>query len=78
MPEGANGLMCDKPMIWTASSTKIPINLSDQSSLSTYKKLRSLSLHCAYSDKTGWIPRLIRDFAGCKAQMDGLVMQQVK
>ena len=53
---------------------------SDQSSLSTWGKLRSLSIigaHREASDQTGWMPRLIWVFAGCKGHFVSFVMRRL-
>ena len=50
---------------------------SDQSSLSAWRNFGSLATHGADSkdsDQTGWMPRLIRVFAGCSGHFVGFVM----
>ena len=54
---------------------------SDQSSLSTWRKLGSLATHWAHSkdsDQTGRMPRLIWVFAGCTGHFVGFVMSWLK
>ena len=51
---------------------------SDQSSLSAWRKLGSLTthwMHREYSDQTGWMPRLIWVFAGRTGHFVGFVMR---
>ena len=53
---------------------------SDQSSLSTWRKLGSLATHWAdseASDQTGWMPRLIWVFAGRTCHFVCFVMRQL-
>ena len=56
-----------KPTMWLCAQRRLRSAQSDQSSLSAWRKLGSLSTHWAYSedsDQTGRIPRLIWVFAG--------------
>ena len=63
-----------KPAKWHVRPAKTQISLGirpvwSESSLSAWRKLGSLATHWAHSedsDQTGWMPRLIRGFAGRK------------
>ena len=53
---------------------------SDQSSPSAWKNIESSATHwahCEDSDQTGWMPRLIWVFAGCKGYFVGFVMRRL-
>ena len=74
-----------KPTKWHMRPAKTQISLGthtvwSESSLSAWKKLRSLATHWAHSedsDQTGWMPRLIWVFAGCTCHFVGFVVRRL-
>ena len=72
-----------KPTIWHLRPAKTQISLGirpvwSESSLSTWRKLRSLATHWGHSegsDQTGRMPRLIWVFAGRTCHFVGFVMR---
>ena len=72
-----NKMMCAQQRLRSAwASTQ-----SDQSSLSAWRNLGSLSTHWVHSedsDQTGWMPRLIWVFTGRTGHFVGFVMRRLK
>ena len=75
-----------KPTKWHVRPAKTQISLGirpvwSESSLSAWRKLRSLATHWAHSedsDQTGWMPRLIWVFAGRTGHFVGFVTRRFK
>ena len=74
-----------KPTKWHVRPAKTQISLGIRpvwlvSSLSAWKStgsLATISAHSEDSDQTGWMPRLVVVFAGCKGHFIGFVMHRL-
>ena len=75
-----------KPTKWPVRPVKTQISLGirpvwSESFLTAWRNIGPLTTYWAHSkgyDQTGWMPRLIQDFAGHPAQFVGLVMRRLK